>query len=256
MFANERHSIILEMIQSSGAVTTAKLVEHFGVSIETVRRDLLTMEQSGKLTRVHGGAVAKSDMKPYKELAQRNKEFSDEKYQLSRKAMEFISEEDIIGIDSGSTAIFFAEMLKEHFSKLTCITHSMDVFQTLCNYKEFSVVLCGGHFIREENAFFGELTRNMLSCLHMQKAFIFPTAISLEHGIFDYQKELYQIQKQMIKSADKVFMLADSSKFEKTGFLKLGETETEHVYITDSQLPDAIVNLYKENGITVHTMKA
>lgn len=253
MFANERHSIILEMLQKDGAVTTAKLTEHFGVSIETVRRDLLTMEQSGKLTRVHGGAVAKCDMKPYMALPQRNKEYAQEKYRLSRKAMEFISEGDIIGIDSGSTATFFAEVLKERFSRLTCVTYSMDVFQALSNYKEFSVILCGGHYLREENAFCGGLTLDMLSSLHVQKAFVFPSAISLAHGIFDYQKELYPIQKQLIRCADRAFVLADSSKFEKTGFFKLGETETDHIYITDSLLPDTVARLYRENGITVYT---
>ena len=252
MFANERQDLIFEILQKSGAVTTAGLIEQFGVSVETVRRDLLTMEQEGRLTRVHGGAVAKSDMKPYKELSQRNKEFSDEKYQLSRKAIEFIAEGDIIGIDSGSTAAFFAEVLKERFSKLTCVTYSMDVFQALCDYKDFSVILCGGDYLREENAFYGELTASMLSSLHVQKAFVFPSAISLERGIFDYRKELYRLQKQLIRCADKTFILADSSKFEKTGLLKLGNTQAEHTYVTDGLLSREIATLYQENGMTVY----
>ena len=252
MFANERQDIIWSMLQKDGAVTTAKLTEHFDVSVETARRDLLTMEKSGKLTRVHGGAVLKNDMKPYMALPQRNKEFAQEKYDLSRKAAEFIAEGDIIGVDSGSTATFFAEVLKERFSSLTCVTYSMDVFQTLCNHKAFSVILCGGNYLREENAFYGELALAALENLHVQKAFVFPSAVSLEQGIFDYQKDLYQLQKRLIRSADKTFMLADSSKFEKTGFLKLGDTQAEHIYVTDSLLPDEIARLYQENGMTVY----
>ena len=252
MFANERQDKIYDMIQNNGAVTTAKLVDFFGVSIETIRRDLLAMEQNGRLTRVHGGAVAKSGMKPFKELKERNKEFGKQKYELSLKAAEFISNGDIIGIDSGSTAISFAKVLKERFSKLTVVTHSMDVFEMLSNHKDFSVILCGGYYLREENAFYGELTLDMLNSLHIQKTFIFPSAVSFESGIYDYQKDLYQIQKQLVKLSDEIYILADSSKFEKTALLKLDNMKPEYIYITDNSLQDELVKLYKENDIQIY----
>lgn len=252
MLAKERQDIIYDMIQNKGVVTTSTLVDFFGVSIETIRRDLLTMEQNEKLTRVHGGAVAKSGMKPFKELKERNKEFGKQKYELSSKAAEFVSDGDIVGIDSGSTAISFAGVLKERFSKLTVVTHCMDVFEILSGHKDFTVILCGGHYLREENAFYGELTLDMLNSLHIQKAFIFPSTISLKYGIYDYQKELYQIQKQMIRSSDEIYILADSSKFEKTGLLKLNNMKQEYIYITDHSLQDEIVKLYKETGLKIY----
>ena len=252
MFANERQDKIYEMIKSDGAVLTSKLVSIFGVSIETIRRDLLVMEQNGRLNRVHGGAIAKSEMKPYKLLKERNKEFGEQKHELSLKAAEFISEGDIIGIDSGSTAVSFVEVLKKKFLKLTVVTHSMDVFEMLSNYKDFSVILCGGHYMRDENAFYGELSLNMYKNLHVQKAFIFPSAISLEYGICDFQKDLYQIQKQIIKSADEVYILADSSKFEKTGLLKVDDMKSDYIYITDRLLQGEIEKLYNENHIKIY----
>lgn len=252
MFAQKRQDKIYDMIQRDGAVTTAKLVAHFGVSIETVRRDLLTMEQCGKLMRVHGGAVARTGMKPYSELKQRHKEFKEQKYALALKAAEFVEEGDIIGMDTGSTAIYFAEVLKEKFTRLTVVTHSRDVFNILCDHKDFSVILCGGHFLREDNAFCGELTLNMLRSLHIQKSFIFPSAVSFEYGICDFQMDLYQIQLQLMRSANKVHILADSSKYEKTGLLKLDAMRPEYVYVTDSLLQEELVRLYKENNIQIH----
>ena len=65
MFGKERQDKIYDMIRRNGAVSTSKLVKLFNVSIETVRRDLLNMEKQGKLQRVHGGAVAKGEMKPF-----------------------------------------------------------------------------------------------------------------------------------------------------------------------------------------------
>lgn len=250
MFAKERQNKIYDMIKSNGSVTTSELVKIFNVSIETIRRDLLYMEKTEQLLRVHGGAVARGEMKPYLNLDQRNKEFGKQKRNLAIKAMEFISEGDIIGIDSGSTAIVFAEVLKDRFSNLTAVTHSLDVFNILSGH--FPVILCGGHYLQEENAFYGPLTLQMLKSICMQKVFIFPSAVSFEHGICDYQKELFQIQKQLINSSENVFCLADSSKFEKRAFLKVGDMKTDYSYISDSGLPEKLIKLYRKNNIKIY----
>lgn len=250
MFAKERQKNIYNMIKSSGAVTTSDLVKLFNVSTETIRRDLLDMEKNQQLVRVHGGAVSIGGMKPYLNLDQRNREFVTQKRKLAMKAIEFISEGDIIGIDSGSTATVLAEILKGKFSKLTVVTHSLDVFNILCGY--FQVILCAGHYLPEENAFYGPLAIQMLKSICIQKAFVFPTAISFEHGIYDYQKELYQIQKQLIESSENVFFLADSSKFEKRALLKVDDMKTDYSYISDSDLPERLVKLYKKNNIKIY----
>ncbi len=251
MFAENRHSKIYEYIQKYGSVTTAGLVDEFNVSVETIRRDLLSMEKQGMLKRVHGGAVKKSNMRAFYPLKERNKEFSEEKKELSLNAIKFINEEDVIAIDTGSTAISFAHVLKEHFSKLTVITHSLDVFNILCCHKEFDVILCAGHFIKEENSFYGSLVIDALSKLHAEKAFIFPSAVSIDCGICDYHDNLYQIQKQLIKCADEIFILADSNKFETSALLKLDDMRCEYQYITDGNLPEALESLYKENQINI-----
>ena len=253
MFAKERQDIIYEMVLESNAVTVSNLVEKFKVSVETIRRDLLEMEHQGLLTRVHGGAVAKSGMKSFSDLPNRNKEHSDQKLELSRKACEFIKEGDIVAVDAGSTATFFAEALKENFASLTVITYSLDVFNVLNSYKNFTVILCGGHFLKEENTFYGPLVTSALSSLRAEKAFIFTTALSLEHGICDYRQEFYDVQKVILENSNEIFILADSSKFEKMALLKLSDMKSDYIYITDSNLPSELKELYKENGIKIFT---
>ena len=249
MFANERQQQVTEMIRKHGAVTVSTLMNTFGVSIETVRRDLLALEKQGVLTRVHGGAVTKNDMKPFLGLSQRNKEYEAQKRELALAAMSYIENGDIIAIDSGSTAIVFAETLRERFSRLTVVTHSLDVFHLLCNYNEIRVILCGGHYLRSENAFYGALTLDMLNQLHVQKAFLFPSAVSLDGGIADFEKDLFQVQRELFACADAVFVLADSSKFEKKGLLKVDDMRREYHYITDSNLSEELQQLYRENSI-------
>lgn len=256
MFANERQQKIHEMIQKDGAVTTSGLVDFFDVSIETIRRDLLCMEKDNLLKRVHGGAIAVGEMKPFNTLTQRNMEHSSLKHEIARTALQFVEEGDYIFIDSGSTAIPFAEMLRDHISSLTVVTHSLDVFQILHDRQQISVILCGGHYDNAENAFYGALTLNMLEKLHVQKAFIFPSAVSIEFGLCDYLQNFYMVQSQMLKNSDNIYILADSSKFEKRALLKLDDMKTEYHYVTDHLLTEELQKLYKENSIHIAVGKA
>lgn len=251
MLARERQNRIEAIVRDRGAVTTGDLVERFEVSLETVRRDLLAMEQAGKLTRVHGGAVRRGDVKPFAGLAQRNRENSSEKEELALCAMQFISEGDVIGIDAGSTATFFARALKEHFSGLTVVTISLEVLEILRENAGIDVILCGGRFMRGENAFFGPLALEMLKSICVPKWFLFASTVSLEHGVCCNLEEYYSIHKQMEASAGQAYILADSSKFEQKSLLKLYDMNPKHIYVTDSGLPKELRTLYKENGMTV-----
>lgn len=249
MLAKERKDKIMELLQENGAVTTMALVESFGVSLETVRRDLLRMETAGLLQKVHGGAVPCSAMESFQSLTKRETVHEAEKAALAKAAMAFIKEGDIIGIDAGSTAKVFAAVLRDTFENLTVVTHSLDVFRILAGYKSFSVILCGGHFLPSENAFYGALSEDMLEKLHMQKVFLFPSAISLRDGIGDFQPELFSMQRLLLSRGDHVFFLADSSKFEKKGLLRITEIRSEYTLVTDAALPETLISLYRENGV-------
>lgn len=253
MFANERHKKICELLRKDGSVSTAKLSEHFSVSIETIRRDLLTLEQQSKLHRVHGGAVIPEEMQQFMSLPERLKINEDSKLELCRIACRFINEGDVIGVDCGSTAVSFAAALKEKFSSLTVITCCLDVFESLCRYKNFNVILCAGEFSKHENVFCGPLALDALSKLHMQKVFVFPAALSLRFGICDHRTETFALQERLLKSSENIFILADSSKFERTELLKLDDMRPSYKYITDKGLLSGLKNMYADNDIEVIT---
>ena len=253
MFANERQKKIAEMLKDKGAVLTAELVKLFGVSIETVRRDLLAMEAAGMLTRVHGGAVENGGMTPRLTLSERTKEHESQKKALADTAAAYISEGDVVGIDQGSTAIALAFAIKRRFTRLTVITHSLDVFNILAGHREIQVILIGGYYMAEENALYGKPALSMLSQMRVGKAFIFPSGISVTDGIFDFQNELCQMQSALIGSADEVYILADSTKLERRALLKISDMNTAYKYITDSSVSEEIKKLYLENNIKLIT---
>lgn len=253
MLANERRSLIAEIVKTQSAVTTAELMEKFSVSFETIRKDLMVLEKSGELTRVHGGAVKKATSGQWYNLPKRIVANKKEKMELSSLAMRIIDEGDTIAVDAGSTALEFAEELKMNFSSLTIVTHSLDVFNKINGHKNFNVILCGGYFLSEENSFYGALTIKMLDDIHVNKVFIFPSAVSIKNGICDYNQLLFEIQKKLITIGDKVFVLADSSKFEKTALLKISHLNEGFIYISDSSLPAKIKEIYKNNNISIIT---
>ena len=255
MLAKERQNKISQLIKTESAVTTAYLMEKFGISDETVRRDLLALEREGKLKRVHGGAVIPTEMKPFLSFQTRTQSAKTEKGLLSELAVQTISNDEIIGIDSGTTAVEFSEALLHSPLELTVVTHSLDVFNILSQSNNFKLILCGGHFLKDENAFYGMLTLEALKNIHVQKAYVFPSAISLSQGICDFNPELAQVQKQLIDSASEVMVLADSGKFEANALLKISDINSNFTFITDPKLPDTMKQLYLENNIKIISSK-
>jgi DeoR/GlpR family transcriptional regulator of sugar metabolism len=243
------------MVHTQSAVTTTELIEKFGVSIETIRKDLILLEKSNELDRVHGGAVIKATAGHWLDLSKRINANKSEKAELSSLAMELLNEGDTIAVDSGSTALEFSEMLKERFNSLTIVTHSMDVFNKIHSHKDFNVILCGGYFLSDENAFYGAFTIKMLEDIHVGKVFILPSAVSIKNGICDYQPLLFEIQKKLITVGDEIIVMADSSKYEKNALLKICSINEKYVYISDSALPEKIKEIYRNNNINIITNK-
>lgn len=253
LFANERHEIICQMIKEKGSVTTSRLCREFNVSVETVRKDLLSLEKSHELKRVHGGAV-RADAARYTTLQERSKRNIEEKLELSGLAERFIKDGDTIYVDAGSTAVQFVKVLKK-FKNLTVVTSSLDVCVELRGCYNIDLILCGGNFMEKENVFCGGLNNDMLKTVNCDKAFLFPSGISMDKGVTVFSPMFTLMYETLISRSDEVFFLADSDKFEKHATYTAAELCSEFVFITDSKLPADIKNKYRENGLTVISEK-
>lgn len=242
---------ICELLKKNGAVTTVQISRDLNVSVETIRRDFLALEEENRLLKVHGGAVLPSGGVERMPLTDRLEINREEKRILSDAACDFIKNGDIIAVDTGSTAVEFAEILSLRFKELTVITHSLDVFERLQNKSGFKNILVGGIYLPDEKAFCGLPAVEAYKILHCDKAFITPAAISLKNGLSDCGERLMTVERQMIESADEIFVLADSDKFEKTALYRMAPISSRFTLVTDSGLSEELKSLYKENGITV-----
>ena len=251
MLAVERRTKIHQMVEKDGSVESSELIRLFGVTGETLRKDLMKLESDGLLRRTHGGAISIKKSVPMKKLESRMDDSRSQKQALSRIACNYINEGDIIMLDSGSTAYEFSKRIAGRFDNLTVITASNDVFVNLSGIAGINMIMLGGVFNRDENTFYGDLTLSALERLHAGKGFIFPSAVSIENGITDYNYDLALVQKAIFRSADRIFVLADSNKFEKNAMLKISDIETGMTFVTDPELDDDIFELYKKHKITV-----
>lgn len=249
MFAKERQEKICALLEHRSSVTVSELTALFQVSIETVRRDLFTLEQQQCLKRVHGGAVSVGASHHMQQLEQRMEDHKEEKRELSLAAAGLIREGDIIAIDSGSTAAAFAQVLRERFHNLTVVTYSLDVFQILAD--SLHPILCGGEFFKQENCFYGDIPCQIMNEFHVSKSFLCPYAVSLEHGLSDDEPKLWQVQKTLLSIGDQTVILADSDKLETTALRKLSPLTDRMILVTDSHLPPEIERLYHEQGISL-----
>jgi len=127
------------------------------------------------------------------------------------------------------------------------------VFDILKDMPGYRLILLGGQYIPEENSFYGQLTLDLLDTLHVQKSFVFPSAISLDHGIWGFEETLYPLQQKLLRCCDQAYILADSSKFERTALYKVADMRPEYIYVTDPELPEQLRELYRQNGLTVIT---
>lgn len=249
MLADERYKKITAAVTEKGSVTVTELAETFGVSIETVRRDLVLLETQGKLKRVFGGAVLRDTPTHFETFPIREQTHSAQKIAVANKLAEFVCDGDLIAVDAGTTAAAFAEVLKARFSRLTVLTYSLKVFRALQD--RFDVVLTGGEFYRQEEAFYGELATEAVGRLHTNKCFIFPSAVGIECGVEDYVSCLVPVQKAMMAHADRIIVAADSSKFTSRAFIKLCDLSPEHIYVTDADVPREVVDAFAAHNFNL-----
>ncbi|RAV06323.1 DeoR/GlpR family DNA-binding transcription regulator [Paenibacillus sp. YN15] len=252
MFAQQRHQAILEKIQEEKAIKASDLMELFGVSFETVRRDLELLEKAGRLRRVHGGAVL-SQLDYTKELPLNMREaaYVEEKREVARIAARYVKEGMSIAMDASTTNHQLARLLKGQVSRLTVITNSLAIAQELTDMPGYRIILPGGVLHNEEQSIIGELAEQFTAMFHADLFFMSISGATLEEGITDYGIGEVQVKKVMLKNAKRAIALADSSKLGAVSLLKVCGADEVECLITDSGVDPEFVEAFRQRGIEV-----
>ncbi|GIH45433.1 DeoR/GlpR family DNA-binding transcription regulator [Microbispora rosea] len=238
MYAEERQQEILRAARDAGRVDVVTLAERFGVTTETIRRDLTALERAGVLRRVHGGAIPVERLGFEPALAARDEVLTAEKERIAKAALAELPEDGSVVIDAGSTTSRLVQALPPD-RELTVVVNSPPLATVLAARPNLTVLMLGGRVRGRTLATVEDWAIQQLSQLNVDVAFMATNGCSVAKGLTTPDPAEAAIKRAMIACADRAVLLADHTKFSGTylaRFATLGEID---VVITDTGLdPD------------------
>ncbi len=233
MLAAERRNQILEALRRDERVLVGPLAEHFGVSEETIRRDLANLEQLGLAVKCYGGATLADnrDAPPFKVRKKLNVE---EKKTVAARVARMVDDGDFLMLDDSSTSYFVLRAL--HGKKgLTIVTNSIEIILELSGLREnWKVISTGGNLYQDVFAFFGRQAEETIRSFHVDKAIISCTGLDLSGSFTEAGIENANMKQAMMASAKETILAMDSHKFDRTAFLSVGELRQVSAIVTDA----------------------
>lgn len=213
MLTEERQAEIVRLVKAGGAVSVQDLVNYLDISESTVRRDLVTLDQEGRLKRIHGGAKA-IDCPAYEaDLESLQAKYSFHmlaKRRIAQYAAGLIQQQDFVYIDAGSTTEQMAEFLVH--SAATFVTNSLPMAQRL-GRSGVKVYILPGRVKEKTEAIVGSEMRSMLTRYHFTKGFFGTNGISLTAGCTTPDDEEAACKQAAVHQCRSCYVLADPSKF-------------------------------------------
>jgi DeoR family transcriptional regulator, fructose operon transcriptional repressor len=251
MLAHDRYEKIVDILKKNKSLKVSLVRKMFNVSTETVRRDLEYLENEGFLRRVRGGAVLDEINSKEMNFTVRETKNIDEKREIAEIAVRYVSEGQSIALDVSTTNTEFARILKQKFQKLTILTNSLIIANELAENPYFNIIMPGGILRNEEKCIVGHFAEEFFKGFHIDQFFMSISGISLTAGLTDYGIGEFQVKMKMLENSRNCTVLADSSKFDVASLLRVCSFDRIDRIITDSKLPDKVLQKYLKEGIEI-----
>ncbi len=243
MLKKERHAFIIRQINLHNKVLSSDLGLQLQVSEDTVRRDLNELSETGKIIKVHGGALSKSFHFPYE---QKDVYAQDSKKEVARKAISLISEGMTVLTGGGTTMLEMARLVPDNL-EATFFTISPVVALELSEKKLLTVILIGGTLNKNAQVNMGAKTIADLSEIGVDLCFLGTNGIDLKEGITDSEWEVLQVKKAMIKASARIAIMCISEKLNTVKKMKVCSLSTIDYLITDLSPTDQKLLPYEGN---------
>ena len=233
-------------IQEAQNVTIEELCEKFGVSKNTIRRDLIELEKKGSIVKNYGGvssAVQSYDvgMLPFNA---RGRLMREEKQRIAERAAEFIKDGDYIFVDSGSTVCNLVDFIKT--MNVTVLTNNLP-------YPNIQIITFSGILNRDYYSFtsIDERSAEILSSYNFTKAFMAATGVTVQYGAMNSLLSDNQLKTTAVNRAQEVYLLVDHTKFGKVTIKSYGSLEQIDTIITDEPPADEILESIQQCGCEI-----
>ncbi len=250
--SQERQNAIRQMIKADEEFSVSGLAKKFNVSEMTIHRDLNKLQSQGYITRTHGGVIPAEKMEFEFDFAVRRSANQKAKKAIAQKALEFITPGSKIILDTGTTTLELAYLLKG-FKDLTVITPSLAVASVLQFSQGIQTVLLGGIIRKGSPDLTGVVTEKVLDMFMVDMAFEGADGVGLNGELFNSDMRIAKVDQKIRRRAQKTYILSDSSKIGKTDIASNGMLSEAEALITDSNITKEQIAGLKKTGTKIIT---
>lgn len=233
MIVEERRQKVLDLVSEKGFVALGELAETLQASESTIRRDLDFWHQQGAIKRTHGGAIYVTDNFGLPALEDRSGRQMDEKRAIAQAAAARIRDGDAVLLDGGTTTLEVARFLVGR--KLQIVTNSLPIANLFASSRETDIVMLGGYIFPRTGVALGPMTIRMMEEVHVQQTILSVGGLNAK-GLFNSNLLLVETERQMMRCADEVVVVADHSKVGRQALAYLCELSAIDTLIVDAGL--------------------
>ncbi len=250
----DRHKKILDILVTEENTSVKELSEKLSVSEVTIRADLTSLAEDGKVLRTHGGAkLLEERIRQEYSFQTRKNQNLENKLKIGKYAAQFVNSMDSILLDSSTTVLAMAKALrdKSNLKEATVIPTGIWTAIELMSCTNINVLMPSGYLRTVSGSITGLPTSEFFQNLNINKAFLGAWGISVKHGLTDSHLLEIELKKTIIKKAKEVIVLIDGSKFFQNGLATYSDLKNISKIITDSSVPKKVVKKIKAIGVDV-----
>lgn len=244
-----RQQEIVELARRTRRVTVEELADRFGVTRQTIRRDLTDLCDARVLARVHGGAMLASGVANMG-YETRSALAGPQKEEIGRLCAREIPDDCSLFINIGTTTEAVARFLTDH-RNLLVITNNLNVANTLAQNPHCEVIVAGGVLRRSDNGIVGEATVDFIRQFKVDFAIIGASAVDDDGALLDYDFREVRVAQAILANARRAFLVADATKFTRSAPVRIAHMAELAGLFTDAPPPEPIAALCREHGVTV-----
>ncbi|RLQ87739.1 DeoR/GlpR family DNA-binding transcription regulator [Notoacmeibacter ruber] len=244
-----RHPEILELARQQGKVSVEDLAGRFGVTVQTIRRDLSELADSGHLKRVHGGAVPVSGVTNFGYEERRNLN-QEGKELIGRTCAAAIPENSSIFLNIGTSTEAVARQLLSH-RNLLVMTNNLNIANILVANESCEIIVAGGVLRRSDGGLVGGMTNRVVEQFKFDYAILGCSALDYDGDILDFDTQEVGVSQTALSRARTKILVADHSKFERSAPARIGSLSAIDLFFTDHPVGADLSNLCQEWGTDI-----
>ncbi len=254
-FQADRQREMAAELKAVGKLNVQDLAKSYGVTTETIRRDLSDLEHMKLARRVHGGAVPWEKQTLERKVHVRNSLNRKSKREIGRLAVKQITEQSTIAIDSGSTLTQFAELIPQDL-EIQVVTNSIQTAQVLMSHSGSELILLGGKVRKDTLAMVDAEAIRAVKTMSFDVSFISCDGFSLERGLSTPSTTEATLKQAFVSAGNLVIALVDSSKQDQEFFRAFATWDEIDIFITDEMSDELAAEIERRGPSVIRCSRA